>query len=296
MGEQFDVIEAGTPRRRRRLGVALLALVVAVPLAGWLISRDPEPAQQAERQRPEPISTLVTVGTRPNVLTPTPRLVGGEKVLDLVFPDGRRAELRYPADLDFESLGIRPFQGAVLRGETMNHYRQLVAPFSGEVEITKGGQPLRHFTPNVTLWPRPSGSNPGQVLLFGFGDWRLALYDRPNGLTFDQRMTWARNLKGTVTPEGFLTLSATGPLRLSKPGEYGYGREPAGPQLWFGTSTGHMLVLVPLPGCRRNLRPPSVIMGTGSYGWVCRSGVYIGVAGPRRYIDHALESVEITVK
>jgi hypothetical protein len=190
-------------------------------------------------------------------------------------------------------MGSRPFQGVWIDGQ----YRQLSAPYNGEFEVTAGGRPIRNYAPNVTLWPRRAGSGYyGQVLLFEFGPWRLAMYDRGQGLTFDQRLVLARGLKGRQTKDGYLALSGGGPVRLARPGEKARGN-PVGPQLWFGGGAGEMVALVPTPGCRKQAGMPSVIKGRGRpAGAVCRGDVLVAVTGPRPFMKQALEGIRITLK
>jgi hypothetical protein len=163
--------------------------------------------------------------------------------------------------------------------------------------VTAGGRPIRNYAPNVTLWPRRAGSGYyGQVLLFAFGRWRLAMYDRGQGLTFDQRVALARGLKGRETKGGYLVLSAGAPARLLGPGETVQG-EPMGPQLWFGGGAGEMVALVPTPGCKKKAVMPSAIKGRGRpAGSVCRGDVLVAVTGPRTFMKQALEGIRITLK
>ncbi|WP_084959356.1 hypothetical protein [Thermoactinospora rubra] len=289
MGEQFDdVIEAGTRGRKRVIGIVVLAVLVAVPVVG-LVASDDAPPEMPEPV-PQPIGSLTTVTAEPNILTPKVRVKGRTHLIDVVFPDGRRATVRYPAELRLDRLGVRPAQGGWLEGDEPE-FRQLVAPYGGEVEVTKGGRPIRSMTGNVTLWPRQAGGEGGQVLLFAFGPWRLALYDRPLGLTFEQRMAWARNLRGRVTGDGYLVLSARRPLRLAGPGE------AAGPQLWFGTSADRMVVLMPVPSCSRPIREPPVLAEpVSAAGHACRDGVYIGVTGPEEFVGKAVKGLRIRLE
>ncbi|TMR16272.1 hypothetical protein ETD86_25485 [Nonomuraea turkmeniaca] len=292
MADQFDVIEAGQSGRRRWIGLLVVVAVLSVPVVGLIASRAPEPLPA--QPTPQPIRSLTRLESPPNILqVPSRGAKGGDEVIEVVFPHGVRAEVRYPAELDLAGMGSRPFQGVWIDGV----YRQFVAPYNGEVEITRGGQPIRNYAPNVTLWPRQAGSGPyGQVLLFTFEKWRLAMYDRGQGLTFDQRVTVARAMKGTVTKGGYLVLSAGGTVRLAEPGETAQG-DPVGPQLWFGGGAREMIALVPTPGCAKKARMPFVIDGRGRpAASVCRGDVQVAVTGPRWFREKALEGIRVTVK
>ncbi|WP_433433977.1 hypothetical protein [Nonomuraea sp. CA-141351] len=292
MVDQFDVIEQGARGRRRWIGLVAVLALLLIPIVSLLTSRDPRP-QPLATPTPGPIGSLTRIGGAPNLLNAPARAKGGDEVIEVVFPHGVRAEVRYPAELGLGEMGSRPFQGAWIDGQ----YRQFTAPYSGEFEVTKGGEPIRNYTPNVTLWPRQAGSGYyGQVLLFAFGRWRLAMYDRGQGLTFDQRMALAKGLKGRVTKDGYLVLSAKEPVRLAKPGETVQG-EPVGPQLWFGGGVGEMVALVPTPDCRKRARVPTVIRGRGrSADSVCRGDVLVAVTGSQPFRKKAIEGIGVTLK
>ncbi|UBU12104.1 hypothetical protein [Nonomuraea gerenzanensis] len=236
MADQFDVIEAGERGRRRWVGLVVVLALLLIPVVGLLASREPEPGPETAvaSRTPGAIRSLTTLDSAPNMLTVPARKKGGDEVIQVVFPDGARAEVRYPAELGLAEMGSRPFRAGWVDGM----FRQFVAPYGGEVEITRGGRPLRSYGPNVTLWPRQAGSGLyGQVLLFAFGPWRVAMYDRGQGLTFEQRTALAGDLRGRVTKEGYLVLTGRGGVRLAEAGEYAQG-EPIGPQLWFGGGVG----------------------------------------------------------
>ncbi|MFG1704476.1 hypothetical protein ACFLIM_14900 [Nonomuraea sp. M3C6] len=291
MADQFDVIEAGERGRRRWIGLVVVLALLLIPVVSLLASRDPEP--QPVSPAPAPIRSLTRIESPPNILNVPAAAKGHDEVLEVVFPDGARAEVRYPAELDLNDMGSRPFQGLWIDGS----YRQLTAPYNGEIEVTRGGRPLRSYAGNVTLWPRQAGSGSyGQVLLFGFGQWRMAMYDRGLGLTFEQRTALARAVKGKVTKDGYLVLSAKGPVRLAKPGEMEQG-SPVGPQLWFGGGAGRMVALVPTPDCAAKVRMPEVIVGRGRPAEsVCRGGVRVAVTGPSSFRKQAIEGIRVTLK
>ncbi|GAA3712801.1 hypothetical protein GCM10022224_092980 [Nonomuraea antimicrobica] len=295
MADQFDVIEAGERGRRRWVGLVVVLALLLIPAVSLLTSRDPEP--EPTRPTPEPIRSLTRLESAPNVLTVPAARKGGDEVLQVVFPHGVRAEVRYPAGLDLDEKGSRPFQSGWVDGRL----RMFVAPYGGEAEITRGDEPIRNFAPNVTLWPRQAGSRfYGQVLLFAFGPWRLAVHDRGYGpgdaLTFEQRLTLARSLKGAVTEHGYLVLSAGGDVRLAEPGDTEQGA-PVGPQLWFGGGTREMVALVPTPDCRKKARMPQVIEGLRrSAEMVCRGDVLVAVAGSAEFRRQAIEGIRVTVR
>ncbi|MEV0197425.1 hypothetical protein [Nonomuraea sp. NPDC050691] len=295
MADQFDVIEAGQSSRRRRwTGVAVLAALLAIPVAGLLAGRDPAPEPRDAGHEVSPSAApMTTTKAAPNILFAKPKTKGGDEVIRVVFPDGTPAEVRYPARLGLAALGSRPFQGAWVDGQ----YRRMSAPYGGEAEVSRGGRPLRNLTPDVELWPRQPGSGSyGQVLLFSFGDWRLAMYDRPEGLTFEQRMAAAGHIRGRITKGGYLVLTATAPVRLARPGETVLG-DPVGPQLWFGGVAGDVVGLIPVPDCDEVSPAPMMIDRRGRPArTACRGGVQIAASGAPAFVERAVKEIRITLK
>ncbi|MFD1536069.1 hypothetical protein [Nonomuraea guangzhouensis] len=297
MVDQFDVIEAGQRGRRRWIGIGVVLALLAICVVSLLASRDPEPGQvplPSAVPVPGPIRSLTRIEGAPNVVRAPAKVKGGDEVIPVVFPDGRHADVRYPAVLRLNELGARPFVGAWVAG----HYRGLYAPYGGEMEISRGGLPIRNLTPNVTLWPRLPGGGPnGQVLMFAFGKWRLAMNDLPEGLTFEERLAAAKSLRGKVGKDGYLVLSGSGDaIRLAEPGETARG-DPVGPQLWFGGGVGDMVALIPTPDCQKAARTPSAVDGRGRPAQVvCRGDVQIAASGSRYFIEHAIAGIRITLK
>ncbi|MFI6919487.1 hypothetical protein ACIBIZ_05990 [Nonomuraea spiralis] len=291
MSDQFDVIEAGGRGRRRWIGLAVVLTLLVIPAVSLLLSRDPGSGLPAPSST-APIRSLTRIDNGPHALRVPARTKGHDEIIDVVFPDGRRAEVRYPADLDLNELGVRPFQGAWIDGQ----FRRLGVPYNGVAEVTGGGRPIRSYGPDVTLWPRQPGSGgEGQTLLFVFGQWRMVMQDPGQGLTFDQRMALARELHGRTTKDGFLVLSGKGSVRLAGPGATAQG-DPVGPQLWFGGGVREVVALVPIPDCARKARLPSVIAGRGYPGeWTCQGDVEIAVAGSTDFRKRALAGIRVTL-
>ncbi|MFI9560525.1 hypothetical protein [Nonomuraea endophytica] len=295
MADQFDVIEAGEKGRRRWIGIVVLVAVLAVPVVGLLASRSPE-AEPPARPTANPIPTLTTLTSAPNVLHAKAHAKGADEVIQVVFPHGLRADVRYPAELGLDDLGSRPFVGLWIAGGEFSQYRQLTAPYGGDIEVTRGEKPLRSFTGNVTLWPRPPGAGlVGQVMLFAFGPWRMAMYDRPTGMRFEQRMELATSLKGTVTKDGYLVLKSSGQIRLAAPGD-GRRSDPVGPQLLFGGGSSDMLALVPTPGCALPEVPNAMGMRGRHTESVCMGDFMVAASGSREFVRTAVSKIRITPK
>ncbi|GIH80620.1 hypothetical protein Plo01_70490 [Planobispora longispora] len=292
-GGRYDIIEAQEPRGPRRwIGAAILAALLAVPVVGMVASREPAglPPPPAPTSAPAP---SVTFDERsPNILHPEVRRRDGREIIDVVFPDGSGAEVDYPPDLRLAALGVRPAHTGWLDGYH-NLVRRLTAPSGGAAEIARERPMLRTMGRRVTLW-KASGRDDGQLLLFDFGPWSLTLSDVPTPMTFEQRMLWAESLRGRVTEDGYLVLSAKPPLVLGRPGQALRG-EQAGPQLWFGGGREALVVLMPVPGCDAGqIRLPVIEERRRYYYGVCRNGFYLAASGTEAYVRRIINGVRIT--
>jgi hypothetical protein len=316
----------------------VVVALVAVPVVGLVVSREPDRAMPAATPGP----TLTRIDPNPNVLYPVAEREGRHEVIHVVFPDGMAARVSYPAELGLAGMGVRPYQGAWLelsagaaeggkpgqgepgpgeseQGERADgqseraaggedsggagqadwvalppRFRELTAPPGGEAAVGAGGPMIRKLADNVTLWPKQPGSTMyGQTLLFAFDPWRIALRDRRQGMTFEERTAWAANLRGTVTPAGFLVLSAEAPVRLARPGEV-VRKRPVGPQLLFGGGMGDVVALVPTPHCAVAGGLPATVDGRGRTAkGVCRDGVYIAASGGKEQVERVLKGVRV---
>ncbi|WP_214110218.1 hypothetical protein [Acrocarpospora catenulata] len=282
-----DVIEQRPSRRRRWIGVAVLLLAVAVPVGSMLFSESPAPPPPAPSPTFEPAPALSTFLPKPNVVHPA-ETGGKTRTIHVTFPDGSRARVSYPQELDLAGLGLRPYASVVLG----TAFRELVAPYQGAAEVAAGGPMIRELAEGVTLWPRQVGSG-GQVMLYAFGDWQITLRDQPDPLSYEDRRTLAHGLHGTVTKDGFLTYTADEPVRLMAAGQVLAG-QPVGPQLWFGGGTGPLLVLAPSPSCDSvGQAVPLILLRTGAFGTRCRDGFMIAASGRQSFVDRAVEGIRI---
>ena len=329
VGDQFEVIDAGTRGRRRWIGLLVVLLLLAVPVIGLLLSRDPKsvtpdqvppgetsPGQtapgQAERS-PSP-GRVPGQGVAVDPLTGKPKVVppegpggddglnvlhgkpvhrGGDEVIKVVFPDGTVAEVRYPAALRLHRMGSRPAIGVWVPG-SRPMVRMLSAPLHGESDIARGRTALRMLTPTVSLWASgPDRGGSGEDLLFSFGLWFMSLHDSGDGMLFDERVALAEALSGTSGPDGYLVLTAKKPARLARPGEQSVG-QAVGPQLWFGAARGNALALVLNPGCRPNPPIPAIVIRNGSpLGSTCMNGIQLFATGDSTFIDQARSGIKL---
>lgn len=287
-GGQHDIIEA---RSRNGpwlwIGVAALVALVAWNLTG----RERPDAVAPSFPPPVPTRAGTVAQDAPNVLHPRFRQKGGREILDVVFPDGSAAEVSYPAELGLAKLGVRPAMSGRLDGDT-GPYRQLTVPSGGPAGVSRGQPMIRRLTKRVTLW-HPMSPAEGEVLLFAFDPWFVALRDLKDGMPFEQRMLWARNLRGKVTKGGYLVLDATSPVRLATRGEILDG-EPLGPQLWFGGARETLLVLAPVPGCDVASIELSVIEQRRRFSAeACQDGVYVAASGERGHVERTMAGITV---
>ncbi|RJL25162.1 hypothetical protein [Bailinhaonella thermotolerans] len=298
-GGRYDVVGSGPDEpdpRRERLRRALAVGGAAVVVIGFGVyqAQRPDPPEPAPTRGPVVTPTVEAAAAGRNAVFPAARRRGDTEIVRVTFPDGVSAELRYPRSLAVASLGASPVVGAWL-GTDMTTYRQLVAPPRGEASLAEGGSRIRDMTPTVSLWPSaPYVPLGGHVLLFEFGRWRMALHDVDEGLTFEQRMEWARNLRGRVTRDGFLVLRADGPLRLAPAGKR-MGSELAGPQLHFGAgSRDRQVWIVRQPGCRGVEDPPMRLVSLNRpYAGRCRGDFYLAAAGDLPFVQAVVRNLRV---
>jgi len=218
-------------RKRTRWLLSLMICVLAASCA--------EPAGSGEDTArsdaigdPSPAASSATDALEPShepirVFVPPTRQEGDRVVLPVVFPDGSRAELAYPPELDLAGLGVRPYWAGCGRDFWFHYYD----PYGSLYE----GEPLAQWTGSdaqtVALW-RSADKEPGTdgepivYLVFHFGSWTVLVYDYGGAaaMTDADRAACAMGLAGSVTPEGWIVMS--GP-----PGVHLGGDEP---ELEFG--------------------------------------------------------------
>ncbi|GAA3116264.1 hypothetical protein [Streptosporangium carneum] len=298
-GDPNDVIEAGGPPGPRRwIAVAVLAAIVAVPVVSLLVGRDPDPPSSlpAPASTPDaaPATSAAVVDAPVNVLHPKPRRKGDRDVLDVVFPDGSKAEIDYPAELDLAGQGVRPALGGWLEGY-FSLFRQLTVPLGGAAEVAQGRPMIRRLAGRATLW-QPMSRQEGQAVMFDFDPWHVTLRDHKDGMTYEQRLLWAERLRGRTTKNGYLVLDAASPVRLAEPGQVFRG-ELAGPRLWFGGAVERgepVLVLAPAPRCDvEAIGVPEIDQGPGFSTETCENGVYMAASGERGSVERMIADVKV---
>jgi hypothetical protein len=295
-GDRYDIIEAG-PRGRRGgwIIAAVLAVLVGGPLIGLLTSRD-ETTQpvtdDSPAARPSPSQTDTVTGSTDNALTPVVRTEAGRATMRVTFPDGTRARVSYPSELDLAGMGVRPATG--IRHAEGDRFYQLVAQPPWEAGIGDKPRLLRDLADDVTLWAKPEIRGRGYVMAFDFGKWTMTLTDPVlGGPTFEERLDLARELHGSVDDDGFLVLRAGESVELAEPGQL-LGSVAIGPQLWFGGEVDKPLVALALtPGCETYSPLPPTRPGRPFNATACAGEVKVAVAGDPSYAEALLAGLRV---
>jgi hypothetical protein len=188
---------------------------------------------------------------------------GARAIVPLVFTDGTRARLSYPARLRLAERGVEPYGSGTLRG---GDGRDFAIRYGRVADVVAGWKKLADYE-GIGFYDSGPGEDDVDFLVFRFGHWVVLVYDYPpefdgaSPMPEADRSAWARSLRGRVTRSGFLRLRGRGRLQLARAGEH------AGPQLKFGPNLGLILT----PGrCRRTAGQDRRVAGR----WVAWSGRY----------------------
>ena len=252
------------------------------------------------RERPDPVSPSfpppvptragVVAEDAPNALHPRFRQKGGREILDVVFPDGSAAEVSYPSELGLAELGVRPAMSGRLDGDT-GPYRQLTVPSGGPAGVALGQPMIRRLAKQVTLW-RPMSPAEGEVLLFSFDPWYVALRDLRTACPSSSACS-GREPARQGDPGRLPRARRQSPVRLATQGEILEG-EPLGPQLWFGGARETLLVLAPVPGCDVASLELSVIEQRRRFSAeTCQDGVYVAASGERGHVERTMAGITV---
>lgn len=233
---EFDDLKRRSRRIRRGrilgqglVGIVLIALVLfAVAYVPSLLRVDRQPPKTAA----QPEAT-------PQLFQPPTYREGDSEVLPLTFPDGTSLELVYPTELALGQLGLRPYvtagvmtsEGLCGGGLITYHDDQWFRGDSTPIATFAGA------TGPVELWTVPDDYPTARYLIFRFGSWTLGVPDGAGcEATAELRETWASQLKGKETENGFLILEASQPIRVVRDGAQA-------PTLLFGDGPDLEIVL-----------------------------------------------------
>jgi hypothetical protein len=220
--------------------IALGALLVTLFVSGCGDSRGKPPAGLPSASRPQAPSRIASDKPEKKYLAfhPKSSMEDGRVVMPLVFVDGSSAEIVASPDLLIQDMSAQVYTAGGLRGvdRTMNFRYGEPAGFAHE-------GPLETYEGNdghaVEVWEGISGDWECPNLVFRFEDWYVGVRTCQVELSAREKQSWAHSLRGHVTREGFLVLSAEPPLVLQDAGGHD------GPELILGMDRANWIELEP---------------------------------------------------
>jgi hypothetical protein len=241
---------------------------------------------------------------------PATHRAGDRLVLPLTFPDGTRAVLVYPPELDIAELGVFPYTSGTLRrikpsparGDSVA--RDFVIRYGNLDALLvsrNDGKPARLLSQyeatdgqTVGLWDF-GWNDTAHYLGFQFGGWAVLVYDYVDAgaMTEAERASWAASFSGRETDEGLLLLEGTGPLRLARAGEH------AGPQLTFSSGEPTRALLLHPGDCRQHRDQATLVAGKlvswngGFANWCLSDSMRVHAEGSREFIGALIRGLEV---
>jgi hypothetical protein len=234
-------------------------------------------------------------GEDPAPFVPKTEIVGDETRVPVVFPDGTKATVVYPTELDLASLGVQPDVSYVWRENppprfpiVFVHGRDAsVAPFvdpEGEsrlINTSEGGIEVLQARGNDTerrFWIR-----------YELRSWTVLVSVR-DALTSAVEVAAALDLRETSS--GFPVVTASGPIALAE----GFG-EAEGPQLAIGDGTAEpdsvsqldATIFLSPDGCS------TVSEVSGNYGSACLGdgAVFASIYGDREFVRAVVDGLRV---
>lgn len=250
-----------------------------------------QPAPSSTSSTTQPTTTTpagLAESPPPEVFVPPTETSGNRTVMPVVFPDGTRADLSFPPDLDLTTHGLAPYSSGQIpgfgRGFFIQYGREddVASEYTWELLDTY----LDSAGETVGFYRVPGDEV--DYLAFQFERWVVLVYDYrlvASGprMTDEDRAVWVENFHGTVTDEGFLVLEATPPLTLAQEGDH------AGPQLSLHGSDGGLTLY--LADCQSTNDPER----TDDYVNWCHaaSGIQIMASGTSDFMERVVSDLEI---
>jgi hypothetical protein len=231
-------------------------------------------------------------------------------VLPVGFPDGTKAELVYPPELDLARLGVFPYSSGRLArqnpslergGAVGRDFWIRCGELADVLALRNDGQPpalLAQYEGAdgqvVGLWDLRSDDTVHE-LGFQYGRWAVLVYDyvAAGAMTDSERARWAASFRGHESPDGFLILEASEPLRLARPGEH------AGPELTFATGEPPQVVSLYPGECRPHRDQTKLVDGKlvewsgGFAAWCHSDSMRIHAEGSQEFIGTLIRDLEV---
>ena len=304
--DAFERIESKVRRRelRRRWASGLVVLVLLAG-SGLLVWRGfgplLGPGEETSTSKPgsgSPAppspSNQSPFGFPPHTYEEAP----GSIAMPLTFPNGDRVEVVAPSDVPLGSLQVRSSttgdvgtaqvgSGCCARDLQVYYAAPEAIPVLGDrvVRVFEGSPG------SVELWEGDATAGAELYLVFRFGSWTVLVYDTADGMSHAQRSSWAENLTGHVTSDGFLVLEAAPPLYLEGPGY------PSGPQVQLVGPDFRPDVALNLTACEPDA-PAEVRIEEVSGAWYatwCPPGgiVKVQASGPRGFVEALVDGLKV---
>lgn len=162
----------------------------------------------------------------------------GKIVMALTFVDGTRGDVVADA-----ALGIQDMTAQIYTAGGLKRVDRTISFTYGDGGILTHEGPLETYEgydgDPVEVWRGSAGDWECPNLVYGFGQWFVGVRTCQRDLSRAEKETWARSLVGRITDDGFLVLSAKGPLVLQETG----GHE--GPELILASGRANAIELEP---------------------------------------------------
>lgn len=152
----------------------------------------------------------------------------GFNVMPLVFPDGTRAHMMFPLEMELEDFQMVPY-AFVRLGDSGCCALEARFVYGTDRPFLSYAEPSGRTFPgwdggSVELW-EPKQPRDSRLLVYRFGEWRLGVsLHNDRDMPEEEMARFAGSLEGAVTPEGFLALRGHDGLQvLSAPPPIGPG-------------------------------------------------------------------------
>jgi hypothetical protein len=205
-------------------------------------------AASSDTRTPGTLSGTVATPASEGGFSPPTYMEGDSVVMPVTFPDGTKAELVYPPELDLSGMRVQPYSSGYGPGFARD-FLILDKPVGDIIASYEGAELLADYDDGhggtVGFWRLPPD---GLYLVFEFGSWTVLVYDYADEaqMNDEDRALWATNFHGREAEDGFLLLEGQAPLRLAATGEH------AGPELSFWSRADDFKAVTLFPGkCTR---------------------------------------------
>jgi hypothetical protein len=232
---------------------------------------------------------------QPEPFVPETQTSGEETRMPVVFPDGSRATLVYPAELRLAELGVQPDVSYIWQDDPPPRYPIVFLhdPIASIVAYVEGNEPITVLDDHEIWamsdeWESHRNQLQGVWVRLRLDSWTVLVAST----TVEDAVAAADYLQVRETRSGFPTVEAVGPLALAE----GFG-EAEGAQLAFGDASAEpdrvsqldAAIFLSPDGCNDGSE------SGGTYGAAClaQGGVFASIYGDRRFVDGVLGGLRV---